>query len=796
MSEEKAPAAAPSTPPRGLGVAAVGVFLVVFAAMAATAGDLGLTWDEPAYLHSARGNEQSGGENDPSKARSRAADRHANCGMLKWFGKLTQARSWQAATAVLSQRSILEAWDYNRYGPNFHPPLSGMLASLGYAAAGRRMDEIAAWRLASGAEFALAVAVLFLFLARRYGPWVGGVAAGALVLMPRVVGDGHIFGTDMPMMTMWALTALAFWKGLESRLWRILFGVLLGLCFVTKFSAMLVIVPLGAWLFCYRVAPSLNKARVVTAVLATVVVGWPLALGGYEVWRLADLIRLETQRHMLDDRAGYIAYVDVQQLGVTSRFAGWLLVLPLPLWLVWSAASAWSRLREWVGPGLQLWLAGLAIAPAVAISANPTWWHETLPQLTHYYQISVGRQTSLPDIEIFYLGKKYIYSLPWHNGWVLTAVTVPTAILVLAAVGLGTAVRDRRRDPLRVFFVLNMITLPVIRMLPTPAHDGVRLMLPTFFFLAALAGWGFGVIEPLVNRFRTEQHSTAPVLGVIAAIFLGPPAYWLYQAHPYELSYYNGLAGGLPGAQRRGFEPTYWYDAVTPEVVSELNDPERGLPRGAVLGLPDPKINPEVFYVLQEMGKLRPDISFSAATGDDFPYIPLLTHSSKATPYTRLMYALKPKAAWSHDGVRLFSLYDPASVARAWALWVLLDASEHSRTGLIPRADQAMISLASRNYRAFYAAAVRVAQEGIDKALASNEDAETMSVIRKLANRRDAVESLLARRKDALVEAAEVINHTAERSPDLLRRIIEFEGYLPADELGNYLDEPIAVSAP
>ena len=45
VSGEKAPPAAPSTPPRGLGVAAAGVFLVVFAAMAATAGDLGLTWD-------------------------------------------------------------------------------------------------------------------------------------------------------------------------------------------------------------------------------------------------------------------------------------------------------------------------------------------------------------------------------------------------------------------------------------------------------------------------------------------------------------------------------------------------------------------------------------------------------------------------------------------------------------------------------------------------------------------------------------------------------------------------------
>jgi hypothetical protein len=670
--------------------------------------------------------------------------------------------------------------------------------------------------------------------------------------MPRVVGDAHIFGTDMPMMTVWALTALAFWKGLESRLGRILFGVLLGLCFVTKFSAMPVVVPLAVWLICYRVVSAFNRARAVTAIVGTLVVGWPLALAGHEVVRLADLIRLETQRRMLtvlaaqltlrlEDVVGhaapfqaeelrsaamqlasrmpvqpppgvpprdwkaardrleldkYIAYVNVLNLEVTSRFPGWLLAVPLAMWLLWCAVSRWNRLREWTGPGLQLWLAGLAIAPAVAVAANPTWWHETLPQLAHYYQISAGRQAALPDIDIFYLGKKYIYSLPWHNGWVLTVVTVPTAILALAAVGLYTAFKQRRGDPLRAFFVLNMVVLPAIRMLPTPAHDGVRLMLPTFFFLAGLAGWGFGVIEKLVERFRAEQHSTAPVLGVIAAILLLPPACWLCYTHPYELSYYNGLVGGLPGAQRLGFEPTYWYDAVTPAVLSELNDRERGLPHGAAMTFPDPKINPDVFNVLQAIGKLRADIDLEPSQTPAFPFVPLLTHSSKATPYTRLMYALRPRASWGHRGVRLFSLYDPAAVSRAWALWILLDASDHSKPVPVPHADTAMIALAGRNYRAFYAAAVRVCEDGIDRALASNEDADTMSVIRRLAARRDSVESLLARRKAALVEAAEIINRVAEQRPDLIRRVIEYEGYVPSDDLGEYLDQDLPPTRP
>lgn len=78
-----------------------------------------------------------------------------------------------------------------------------------------------------GFEYALTITIGFGFLARRYGAWVGGVMAGALLCMPRVYGDGHIAGTDMPGLLLWAATALAFWKGLYEpggRCWRILWG--------------------------------------------------------------------------------------------------------------------------------------------------------------------------------------------------------------------------------------------------------------------------------------------------------------------------------------------------------------------------------------------------------------------------------------------------------------------------------------------------------------------------------------------------------------------------------------------
>ena len=40
--------------------------------------------------------------------------------------------------------------------------------------------------------------------------------------------------------------------------------------------------------------------------------------------------------------------------------------------------------------------------------------------------------------------------------------------------------------------------------------------------------------------------------------------------HPFGLSYYNELVGGLPGAERLGLELTYWNDPVDQLLLDEL----------------------------------------------------------------------------------------------------------------------------------------------------------------------------------------------------------------------------------
>ena len=121
---------------------------------------------------------------------------------------------------------------------------------------------------------------------------------------------------------------------------------------------------------------------------------------------------------------------------------------------------------------------------------------------------------------------------------------------------------------------------------------------------------------------------------------LGLSALALTGIHPYELSYYNALVGGPRGAWDRGLELTYWYDAFTPGVFADLN---RCFPAHAQVTFLNKKTEPAnpVFQTSQNLGILRSDI-FLGSMGPGFPYVWLLTQDSKADPFTRVLFALRP----------------------------------------------------------------------------------------------------------------------------------------------------------
>jgi hypothetical protein len=772
-----------------VGIKSLGVLTIALFALIPTVGDFGLTWDEPAY-------------------------RYSQIMSAQWWEQLAKVRSMDDAKELLDPATLLYFWPYGRYGINFHPPLAGQLNLATYELLGRWMKDIPARRMASVIEFALTITLGFMFLTRRYGGWVGLVAAGSLLLMPRLYGQAHLVDTDTPGLLLWSATAMAFWKGLyepKARRWRVAVGVLVGLAFLEKMGAVVILLPLLLWL----VAGSLfrrwtrgeARAAWIDGVCTSGAMLAPLALAFLQIQIMQRRLKPPWISDLFVDRP-------------RSDLSGAVLALPLVVWVVRRLLGrVLARHKVWgvERPGLEIWTAILAFAPVIGWLGNPAWWRETFPRLAHYYTLSNQRQGALPSIQILYFGRVYEYSLPWHNAWVLMGITVPVAILGAAVIGLFWALGRIRQVRLPFYFVVHFLTLPVIRMMDTPAHDGVRLFLPTFFFLAAFAGWGMlWLADALARLARLPGWFMRPAL---AAIVLGSAALALVRIHPYELSYYNELIGGPRRAWHRGFELSYWYDAFNGPVLDELN---RRLPPHAEIDffnhLTDASIM--VFQVHQSLGDLRADVLLMARREDKFPFVWLLTQDSKACAFTRLLFAMRPWYASEPlqlDGARVATVADPVAVSRAYALQILLDAPDRGGEDqpAAPRwvrehapylarlwgdglkkasrlaVNQTILDWSRTDPDGLRAAAAHIAAK---RPLEQNKDAERLMEICTAETppngpkiRHYIMDQLLHVRPKALVEAVKMLN--SHREP--IVRVLTRYGYTDSPTIGGYLDQEL-----
>jgi hypothetical protein len=760
------------------------VLTAALVALIPTVGDFGLTWDEPAY-------------------------RYSQVMSAQWWEQLGRARSADDLRRLLDPITLLYFWPYGRYGVNFHPPLAGQLNLATYAIFGNWMKDIPARRMATVLEFALTITLGFHFLARRHGVWVGLVMAGSLLAMPRLYGQAHLIDTDTPGLLLWVAAALAFWKGLmepQARGWRVTVGVLVGLGFVEKLSAVVVLVPLLGWLIAGHFWRGFGRAGSrfdwLDGILTTGAMLAPLALAFQQIQILQRQFPPPISTDLFVDRPA-------------SDWSGAILAVPFGVWLarrllghVFSKHPLWGRER----PAIETLTSILALAPLVGWLGNPAWWRETLPRLAHYYTLSNQRRGALPDIQIIYFGQVYEYSLPWHNAWVLMGITVPVAILGASAIGLLWALKVFRRDKLPLYFLIHLLTLPVIRMFDTPAHDGVRLFLPAFFFLAAFAGWG--AIRFADSLARWARAPVALIRLIAAGIVVGSGAGALIDVHPYELSYYNALIGGPRGAWARGFELSYWYDAFNGRVLRDVN---ARLPEGAEVDFLNHKTNNITFQEVQTLGGLRRDIRLIARQTDRFPYIWLLTQDSKASAFTRLLFAMRPWYAVEPrqlGGARVASVIDPITVSRAWALQSLLDApgtreSEPAAPGWVrrnaPWLDRFWGEGLVRSYPlAVSRAAIewsRSDPEGLLEAaryIAAKRPIEKDKNARRLMQlltnepnpnglRHYYVEELLHARPEALVEGIKILN----ARPDDVVHVLSRYGYTDPKSIGGYLDRDL-----
>ena len=268
---------------------------------------------------------------------------------------------------------------------------------------------------------------------------------------------------------------------------------------------------------------------------------------------------------------GYTCFGLLMGLTLATKFTGWLSPVP---YIVYVAVCERSFFR------FRGVLYALGIALLIFVAVNPPLWHEPVAGMLEFWKRNLDR--SAYNVSIFFLGKRYdlYHPLPWYNTLVWIGVGVPIFVLICALVGGGTVLLRLRREPWTFLLLMHALILLVVRATPyAPPHDGLRLFLPSVAFVGILAGLGAGEIFVTIRKVFSlggeYSYRMALIAGSFLALgFLGIGAVVslrnLVCYYPHWLSFYNAVIGGPIGAWRAGLEPTYYWDALTPEVIDWL----------------------------------------------------------------------------------------------------------------------------------------------------------------------------------------------------------------------------------
>lgn len=263
------------------------------------------------------------------------------------------------------------------------------------------------------------------------------------------------------------------------------------------------------------------------------------------------------------------------------------------------------------------------LGPLTFFAVWPWMWFSTARRVTEYVNFHLQHY----GIYFLYFGRLYEKDpfAPWHMPFVMAGITVPLAISVLAAVGLGfgsgsalyriylghaawgvegeARVRSREGE-LILFCALNaFFTLATVAFSGGAKYAGAKLFMPFYPFWCLLAGYG---ALRLFERARTLPYRWAPAVVATAVGVAGLSSLaHLVRFRAVPLSQYNAWMGGLRGATAEGFERQY-YDLAFRDLVAFLS--EKAPERARIHFLPNNWEYVRTFKWYRREGTLREDI--------------------------------------------------------------------------------------------------------------------------------------------------------------------------------------------
>ncbi|MBM4361465.1 MAG: glycosyltransferase family 39 protein [Deltaproteobacteria bacterium] len=284
-------------------------------------------------------------------------------------------------------------------------------------------------------------------------------------------------------------------------------------------------------------------------------------------------------------------------LELDTKHNAWL--LPPALVVHWAVTRVPPLLRaELAGGRLRPPAALFAMAllgPPVFLALWPWLWFDTASRFLGYARFHLHHDY----YNMEFLGTTYFRPpMPRAYAWVMTAATVPTIALLLAALGGLRSLRElptrarldaagAERGALARAFSTRCLWLlcigtsyaPWLRT-STPIFGGTKHWITAYSFLCLFAAVGFDWVarrlaeglSPRLRRLRVAELCAA-------ALVVAAPIATTLHSHPFGLSAYVPLFGGQPGGASLGLNRSFW-GYTTGSLLPALN--ERAPSRAAV----------------------------------------------------------------------------------------------------------------------------------------------------------------------------------------------------------------------
>jgi hypothetical protein len=386
-----------------------------------------------------------------------------------------------------------------------------------------------------------------------------------------------------------------------------------------------------------------------------------LDLGAAAMWLLTSYLYY---RAVDERRLGFVLAAGiVYGLFLDTKHNAWLLPFALVAHLAFVRFVEWRRGTERAGPFVpNALISVLVLGPPVFLAVWPWMWFSTGERLVEWVRFHLGHDY----YNMAFLGHTYWKPpMPRLYAWLMTLGTVPFVTLVLFGIGLLDSVRaalrgdDPKRLSLDAFWLVGLgVSYAPWLSSDTPIFGGTKHWITAYPFLALFAARGFVLVARELAALGARLRARPDVVrGALGAVLAAGPAVMTFGAHPFGLSFYAPVLGGVPGAASLGMNRGFW-GYTTGSLTGVLD--RRAKPNAGVY-LHDTA--PQSWALLRDDGKVRPDLQGTLSIArSSLALYHHEDHMQRVEYQTWVDYGtVRPVAIELFDGVPIVWLYERPS---------------------------------------------------------------------------------------------------------------------------------------